>query len=87
MLAVKATYDNGAVRWLQKPKVGGKHSVLVVFENVDDTLVSDDAQAVSNVSIREQAIENLQRMYRDIPRDVSLVEELIAERRREAAND
>ncbi len=34
MLAVKAKYENGAVRWEQKPPVTGLHDLIVVFEDI-----------------------------------------------------
>ena len=34
MLAVKAKYVNGTVRWEQKPPVKGSHDLIVVFEDV-----------------------------------------------------
>ncbi len=34
MLAVKAKYENGAVRWEQKPPVTGFHDLIVVFRDV-----------------------------------------------------
>ncbi len=36
---------------------------------------------------REAALEDLQRLFDHIPREVSLVDELIAERRREASHE
>lgn len=35
MLAVKATYENGKITWAKQPKVGGRHELIVVFEDVD----------------------------------------------------
>jgi hypothetical protein len=87
MIAIKATYDGGNLRWVDEPKLAGQHNVLVVFENVDDGLDVDVAEVGPDVSTREQAIKTLQRMYSDIPSDVSLVKELISERRREAVNE
>jgi hypothetical protein len=36
MLAVKATYDNGTVKWKRKPRFGGRHNLIVVFEDIGD---------------------------------------------------
>ena len=36
MLAVKASYDNGVVRWVKKPRVSGFHNLVVVFDDVDE---------------------------------------------------
>lgn len=35
MLAVKATYDNGTVRWKERPSVAGRHELIVIFQDVD----------------------------------------------------
>jgi|GEM_PF-2658607 hypothetical protein len=56
MLAIKAKYDNGIVRWLGKPPVSGMHDLIVLFEDVpervseaglssknDQTLISKEA--------------------------------------------
>ena len=34
MLAVKAKYENGIVRWEQEPPVKGLHDLIVVFADV-----------------------------------------------------
>ncbi len=34
MLAVKAKYENGTVRWERKPPVKGLHDLIVVFADV-----------------------------------------------------
>ncbi len=35
MLAVKATYDNGTVEWTERPNVDGRHTLIVIFEDID----------------------------------------------------
>ena len=35
MLALKATYDNGTVKWQDPPKVGGRHKLIILFEDID----------------------------------------------------
>ena len=35
MLAVKATYENGEIKWAKRPNIGGRHELIVVFEDVD----------------------------------------------------
>jgi len=37
MLAIKAVYDNGTVRWPNKPPVEGLHDLIVVFEDVSES--------------------------------------------------
>ena len=34
MLAVKAKYENGTVRWERKPPMEGSHDLIVVFADV-----------------------------------------------------
>ncbi len=34
MLAVKAKYENGAVRWFQRPAVSGSAQIIVVFDEI-----------------------------------------------------
>jgi len=34
MLAVKAKYENGTVRWVRSPPVKGSHDLIVVFADV-----------------------------------------------------
>ncbi|MDD4735274.1 MAG: hypothetical protein PHP44_04120 [Kiritimatiellae bacterium] len=36
MLAVKAEYENGQVRWLEKPPVAQPQDVIVVFQMEND---------------------------------------------------
>lgn len=36
MLAVKAKYEDGVVRWLDKPAIKGAHNLIVLFEDVAD---------------------------------------------------
>ena len=90
MLAVKAAYDNGTVRWLQKPPTSGSHNLIVVFEDANIENESDKnkkADDLMRVTHRKEAIEALQHMYESIPPGISLADELIAERRQEAQND
>ncbi len=88
MLAVKAKYDNGTVRWPSKPPVSGLHDLIVIFEDVakGDAAVECLPQTCREAEL-DQAIEGIQRLYCDIPPSVSLADELIAERRREALNE
>ena len=86
MLAVKAKYDNGAVRWPGKPPVGGLHELIVIFEDVPESSAERTSE-LSQASELDQAITVIQSLYRDIPASVSLADELIAERRREALSE
>ncbi len=91
MLAVKAKYENGTVRWERQPPVEGLHDLIVVFDPADEHVHAgcDTNMALGQpaTGVRKQAIRQMQAMYRSIPSDVSLADELIAERRREAANE
>lgn len=48
MLAVKAKYENGTVRWERKPPVRGLHDLIVVFADVpssdQDVALSDERE-------------------------------------------
>lgn len=37
MLAVKAKYENGKVRWEQKPPLTGMHDLIVVFADASSS--------------------------------------------------
>ena len=90
MLAIKAVYENGEVRWMQRPPDDGRHDLIVVFEDIPEARRSDDAKTDGTGSQPldvDRAIERIQHTYSDIPQSVSLVDELIAERRREAINE
>lgn len=84
MLAVKAIYDNGTVQWTQKPSVEGRRGLIVVFDDVSETQSQADKVDQARLQTIDRAIERIQRLYSDIPQSISLVDELIAERRRES---
>ena len=48
MLAVKAEYENGAVRWLQRPPRAGAFVVTVVFEEPIDRPDNRPAEGQNN---------------------------------------
>lgn len=56
MLAVKAKYENGTVRWERKPPVKGLHDLIVVFADVPDTDRSEP-DALSS-TVREKSDES-----------------------------
>ena len=61
MLAVKATYENGKIKWAKRPNLGGRHELIVVFEDVDSQA---EEQPASGASPRKkdsswQGFENL----------------------------
>ena len=53
MLAVKATYDNGMVKWKRKPKFGGRHNLIVVFEDLGDSVHINTTAKVTVQSERQ----------------------------------
>ena len=42
MLAVKAEYDNGTVRWLQRPPVTRSGCILVIFNEENESPMPND---------------------------------------------
>lgn len=83
MLAVKAKYQRGNVCWDSPPPLMDFCNLIVVFE----TEGSKALEPTENADEIDQAIQDIQRSYEDIPQSVSLVDELLAERRREALNE
>ncbi len=84
MLAVKAAYDNGTVRWLQKPPDSGVHSLIVIFEDIED---SEQTQQVAVTEQKTHAMERLQALCEDLPPDLSMVDMLLEDRRKEAKRE
>jgi hypothetical protein len=85
MLALKAEYENGTVRWGQKPPPDGHYIVTVVFEEVGDAM-PDSKNEPTGTSRKLMAMERLQSLCKDISPSTSLVDMLLAERRKEAAD-
>ena len=71
MLAVKANYNNGTIRWGQRPVISGMHEVMVVFSDIGEKQVDKSVQSESARSRIEAAIAEIQRSYSDIPSDLS----------------
>lgn len=82
MMAVKASYDNGVMHWFQKPPGGGHYLLTVVFEDVEQP--QTDAEKKQEQKLR--AMDRLESLCDGVPPSVSLVDMLLEERRREAAN-
>ena len=87
MLAVEAEYDNGIVRWMQQPPAKGAYKLMVVFEPKSGQEENADTLEAQAAAKRIRAIRALQEMTAKIQNDGSLVDELISERRKEAARD
>jgi hypothetical protein len=56
MLAVKATYDNGMVKWKRKPKFGGRHNLIVVFEDLGNPVHIKITPKVTDQSDRQDTL-------------------------------
>jgi len=84
MLAVKAAYDNGILRWLQKPPTGRTNSVIVVFDDLEE---GTPDSITKHQQTKEQAIKAIRGLCKNLPDGVSMVNNLIAERRQEAASE
>ena len=84
MIALKAKYDNGTIVWEDTPSYKGCFDVMVILSKKE----IKKKPPSPNIAKRLRAIKSAQEYFtKDIPREVSLVDELIAERRREAARE
>ena len=82
MVAVKAKFDHGRVDWEEPPPSTGNCDLSVIFTSAEEPVMSASRAA------ERRCIEEIQEHFKsNIPRDVSLVDELIAERRQEAARE
>jgi len=79
MEVLKAKYHNGAIIWNEPPPFKGGGDVIIIFSPTEDISTTR--------ADKKHCIEKIQDYFNDIPADVSLVDELIAERRREAARE
>ena len=79
-MVVKAKFNHGQIDWVDPPPFTGSLDVMVVFPPTEKPVAVSPAE-------KRRCIERLQAHFKDIPRDVSLVDELIAERRIEAARE
>ncbi len=62
MLAVKAKYENGTVRWERQPPVKGLHDLIVVFADVPAS--ERDEQGASPSAVRDAGDES--RVWADL---------------------
>jgi hypothetical protein len=82
MVAVKAKFNHGKIDWEEPPPFGGSFDVMVVFSPTEKPV------PVASSTEKRRCIAAMQKRFiENIPRNVSLVDELIAERRLEAARD
>ena len=81
MVALKAKYNYGKIDWEEPPPFEGRCNLIVVFSPME-------AEAPSTTrTAKRRCIDQIQACFEDVPSDVSLVDELIAERRREAGRE
>ena len=81
MIALKAKYSNGQIEWEKPPPFTGACDLIVVFS---PTEVEGDS---TSRTAKRHCIEQVQAYFSDVPSDISLVDELIAERRQEATRE
>jgi hypothetical protein len=67
MLAIKAVYDNGIVRWLENPPAGGLHDLIVLFEDVDAGLPLGASAHESSDRISEDSLQPLPELRGSMP--------------------
>ena len=65
MLAVKASYDNGAVRWKNKPHIAGQHDLIVIFQDVDKVESSDKKPTDDSGEWQALSLSSLEKAYCD----------------------
>lgn len=81
MLAVKAEYDNGTVRWRQQRPPVQKCQLVVVFDQGEDNTTDEDEEAK-----KMDALNRLDKLCDGLPPSLSLVDMLLEDRRKEALN-
>jgi len=81
MIALKAKYNQGKIDWEKPPPFQGSCDLIVIFSPLPET------KPPALTTSKRRCIDRIQKQFANIPREVSLVGDLIAERRREAARD
>ena len=82
MVAVKAKFNHGKIDWEEPPPSVGKSNLIVIFTSTETPVSS------TSLAEKRRRIDEIQKRFmKNIPRSVSLVDELIAERRQEAARE
>jgi hypothetical protein len=59
MLAVKATYENGQIKWSKQPDIHGQHRLIVVFEDVEQPQSPPDSRAVKKECLSWEGFDAL----------------------------
>ena len=68
MLAIKAKYENGVVRWLGNPPVSGTHDLIVLFEDMaDGHPQSSPLQTVRPHRIGDEELKPLPELSGSVP--------------------
>ena len=81
MVVLKAKYRDGNIVWEEPPPFKGGGDVIVIYSPTEMEAPS------TNRTVKRDCINQIQAHFNDVPEGVSLVDELIAERRREAARE
>ncbi len=68
MLAIKAKYDNGVVRWLENPPVSGKHDLIVLFADMAEAQPqSGPSSQTGDIRMSEEALQPLPELSGSVP--------------------
>jgi hypothetical protein len=68
MLAIKAKYENGIVRWLENPPVSGKHDLIVLFEDMaEGHPQGGPSTKAENTRMGEEALKPLPELSGSVP--------------------
>ena len=86
MVAVKARFNHGKIDWEESPPLTGSCDLIVIFQSAEKTAIKNAPKA--SQAEKRRCIREIQEHFKkNIPPGVSLVDELIAERRLEAARE
>jgi len=67
MLAVKAVYDNGSVKWTRRMTISGRHSLIVLFEDVSGSELPDADVKYANASMDDMVLPPLPELEGAVP--------------------
>ena len=81
MITLKAKYNQGKIDWERPPPFQGCCDLIVIFSP------STEEDSPTSHTSKRHCIDHIQKQFQNIPPEVSLVEELIAERRQEAIRE
>jgi hypothetical protein len=81
MVALKAKYNHGTIDWEEPPPFQGCCDLIVIFTT------PGEADFSASRAAKRRCIDRIHEHFKGIPPGVSLVDELIAERRLEAGRE